>query len=142
MFRKMAAAAALLLAATIASTGEGRADAALDECLRNPVSVCSRMMQKMETPEQKTAFARLFARTECGTEIDLGIAASSPRRMCRELAEEIDAAEKAAKEKAEAAAIAADAEAQRRAKAKAAYREPGAVDLCPPPHRMTDNGCK
>jgi hypothetical protein len=70
-------------------------------------------MQTMDTPEQKTGLVQFFAHSECGADIDLGIAASSPRRMCR-VGEELNTAEKAKKDRTAAAAAQRDADARRR----------------------------
>jgi hypothetical protein len=36
----------------------------------------------------------------------------------------------------------AEEERKARLHAKTGYRDPGSVDLCPPPHRMTQDGCQ
>src|SRR5882724_3788534 len=91
------------------TTSAARADAALDECLQD--QMCGRLMQTMDTPDRKEGLVKFFAMTTCLSEIDWGIAASSPRKMCRDIAERLDAEEKVKKEKAAAAAT-ADAKAR------------------------------
>src|ERR1041385_3149103 len=89
--KRLMAAAGISLAIAATATG-AHADAALDECMAHPI--CSRMMQTMEAPDAKIGLAMLFAHVNCMAEIDLGIAASSARKMCRDIAENLAAEKK------------------------------------------------
>lgn len=50
--------------------------------------------------------------------------------------------EKGAVDRLESRIIELDRLRKERAAANSAYRERGAISLCPPPHRMSDNGCR